>query len=309
MHAQSELINIFKNNNIPLVILKGVSAAVYYSAPMNRTMGDIDFIVPQEMFENACILMDQKGYLPGIQKPLNTRHKNYVKGNIAYELHHHFSYDDLDIEYYIIDGFQHIEYRSIDGIEFPMLPKLANGLVLLAHLRDHLKRGLGLRQVIDWMMYVNEELDDIFWESEFQDAAFKVGMEKLAVTVTRMCQMYLGLSEHIAWCRTAEDHLCFSLMKDLFSYGNFGRKQAEGIVFENAATVIREMGFFHYLQDVGEKKLTLKYHYRWLKPFGWIYQLIYLLKKSFRMKRGTKMLIDLKKSSQRYDLLKKLDIL
>lgn len=52
-------------------------------------------------------------------------------------------------------------------------------------MRNHLKSGLGLRQVIDWMMYVNKELDDDFWENGFGTAAVDASMDKLAVTVTR----------------------------------------------------------------------------------------------------------------------------
>ena len=55
LHAQSELIEIFRGNNIPLIILKGASAAVYYPAPINRAMGDIDFIVPQNLYKTFLI--------------------------------------------------------------------------------------------------------------------------------------------------------------------------------------------------------------------------------------------------------------
>ena len=46
LHAQNELIELFKAHNIPLSILKGTAAAVYYPDPILRMMGDIDFIVP-----------------------------------------------------------------------------------------------------------------------------------------------------------------------------------------------------------------------------------------------------------------------
>ena len=309
LHAQSELIDIFRENNIPLVILKGASAAVYYPVPVNRAMGDIDFIVPQDLYEDACTLMVQNGYTIEKETPLNTRHKGYVKGKFSYELHHHFSYDDLDIEQHIIDGLRHVEYGRIDRIEFPMLPKLANGLVLLAHLQFHLKSGLGLRQVVDWMMYVNKELEDSFWESEFRVAASKVGMEKLAITVTRMCQLYLGLSERITWCQGADENLCLSMIEDLLSYGNFGRKHGKGIVFERTAAIIHKKGLFGYLQQAEEIKFPLYHRHKWLKPFFWIYQVFYLLSRSLKMKRGTRVLSNLKQRSKKNDLLKKLDIL
>ena len=81
------------------------------------------------------------------------------------------NYDDLDIEDCIQPGIQNAERGTVEGHAFPMLPRLANGLVLLAHMRSHIRVGLGLRQMIDWMMYVERELDDAFWASEFQAAA------------------------------------------------------------------------------------------------------------------------------------------
>lgn len=309
LNAQKELICLFQKNNIPLVILKGTAAAIYYPEPLNRAMGDIDLIVPQELYENACCLMIENGYLNGNASASYGRHKQYTKGKFTYELHHHFSDDDLNIEHYIVDGFQQVKYRMIDGVAFPMLPKLANGLVLLVHLRHHLKSGIGLRQVIDWMMYVDKELDDLFWENDFREEASKVGLEKLAVAVTRMCQIYLGLSERITWCHKADDILCQCLMVDIFVYGNFGKKHGKGVVFEKTVTNIQTKGLFQFLQKAGEKKFTLYHRHRWLKPFCWIYQVFYLLKKSLKYKRGTKMLYDLKQSNKRYDLLKQLDII
>lgn len=308
LYAQNELITIFRDNNIPLAILKGTSAAVYYPVPLNRTMGDIDFIVPQDLFKSACDLMINKGFTVEKESLLDIRHIEYVKGKFSFELHHHFSKDDLDIEQYIIDGFQNMDYRMIDKVEFPMLPKLANGLVLLAHIKLHLKVGLGLRQVIDWMMFVNKELDDTFWDREFREAVLKTGMYKLAITVTRVCQMYLGLSERITWCRIADEELCRHLLEDLFTYGNFGLKHAKGLLFEKTATNIHKKGFFQYVQTSCEKKYILYNRHKWIKPIFWLYQFFYLVIKSLKMKRSTRILSDMKQSNQRYDLLKALDI-
>lgn len=61
----------------------------------------------------------------------------------------------------------------------PVLPPLENGLVLLAHVNQHLGSGLGLRQILDWQMFVDAHLTDELWERGFQHAAQQIGMEKL----------------------------------------------------------------------------------------------------------------------------------
>ena len=59
---QTNLIRVFHDAGIPLVILKGCAAAMYYPEPVRRTMGDIDFIVPPEQFDDARHLMEENGY-------------------------------------------------------------------------------------------------------------------------------------------------------------------------------------------------------------------------------------------------------
>ena len=41
LHAERELVMLLETHDIPLVILKGTSAAVYYPEPVSRSMGDI----------------------------------------------------------------------------------------------------------------------------------------------------------------------------------------------------------------------------------------------------------------------------
>ena len=51
LHYQEQLHKLLKENDIPMVILKGTAAAIYYPNPAQRSMGDIDFLVPPEHFD------------------------------------------------------------------------------------------------------------------------------------------------------------------------------------------------------------------------------------------------------------------
>ena len=167
-YEEQELIQLLESHGIPLVILKGAAAAVYYPVPSRRSFGDIDFLVSPERFARATELLEANGYTRGED---NERHIAYSKGGISFELHRRYSHEDVDMERYVLDGLEHRVTGRIDQHEFPMLPPLANGLVLLDHMRGHLKSGLGLRQVIDWMMYCHRELNDGFWQDSFRLAA------------------------------------------------------------------------------------------------------------------------------------------
>ncbi|MCR5060093.1 MAG: nucleotidyltransferase family protein [Saccharofermentans sp.] len=224
--AQDELLDLLSRNNIPAVILKGAAAAVYYPSPSRRSMGDIDLLVPQDLYDKAEELLKTSGYIMVHDRSENPRHSMFAKGGINFELHHHFSHDGIDIEEYLIDGLDHPVTEKIDGHQFPMLPSLPNGLVLLDHMRSHLvASGMGLRQVIDWMMYVNTVLNDDYWNNSFMAVIKEKELYTLAIVATKMCIHYLGLPSTITWCYEADDSLCTDLINYIFSSGNFGRKK------------------------------------------------------------------------------------
>ena len=308
-YAEDDLVQILKSFSVPFVILKGNSAAVNYMDPSRRAMGDIDFIVFGDAFDSVKDILEKNGFEVEMGSFKSPRHIGFVKNGVSFELHRKFSHEDIDIDEYVTDGLNHIRIGKIEDHEFPMLPKLANGLVLLDHMRNHLKSGLGLRQVVDWMMYVYRELDDEFWEKEFSRVAKEKKMDTLAIIATRMCQIYMGLPETITWCKDADEELCEQLMENLLSSGNFGRKQGSGNSVEFVSTHMKSQGTFRWLQRMGEYNWEAYRKHHWLKPFCWIYQGIRYMKKGFKTGRNRKQLSDdLNRSEQRYELLKKLGI-
>lgn len=305
LHGQTQLVNLFEHAGIRLVILKGTAAAVYYPEPFRRAMGDVDFLVPEKFFEEAVNLMIENGYR---EKGNGPRHKEFMKDGVEYELHRRYSPLGMEVEEYIDEGFSQLETGKVGKEAFPMLSSFANGIVLLTHLCAHLKKGVGLRQMIDWMMYVDRELDDAFWEREFKQVAESKSLASLAITATRMCQRYLGLSERITWCASADDRRCDQLLELLFSSGNFGRKNGEGGHVEAVGTRIRNMGLYHYLQSTGEASWKAYKRHPFLKPFCWIYRGFQLAKRGLKTGRGMSMTEDIDRSKDRYELLRSLGV-
>lgn len=307
LHYQEQLYKLLKENDIPMVILKGCAAALYYPNPAQRSMGDIDFLVPHEHYNRTKELLAQNGYKIA-DDPRYPRHIHVHKDGIAFEQHRFFSSEGIEVEEYVTEGMSAIEERSIYGSVFRMLPKLANGLVLLGHMVQHLKTGLGLRQVIDWMMFVHAELDDALWNTAFQKAASAIGLEPAAINMTRLCQLYLGLSDSIQWCQNADIELCDELIENLLSSGNFDRKRGKGSAVEKVTSNITRKGLFRYLQSAGEYNWKAYHKHKWLKPFAWTYQICRYVKKGIQAKRGGKLKEDLARGKQRSDLLKRMKV-
>lgn len=302
-HVQDELRLLLDKSSIPFVVIKGNASAINYSNPTLRIMGDIDILVPQDLYDLTKKILISSGY---VEVRDNGRHSVLKKDDYIFEVHHHFSHE-IDIEELVVNGLENRVVESIDGHEFPMLPKLANGLVLLEHFRRHLQAAVGLRQIIDWMMFVYREVDDEFWNNEFQPILHERGMEKLAVTLTRMCQLYLGLPDDISWCKSADEYLCKLILDSAISTGNFGKKNGTGTIIESVGYRIKSNGLFAQLQHAGEYNWEAYKSHRYLKPFCWVYQLIRYISKSIKTGRSLKQIkSDSFRSKQRYELIKKL---
>ena len=250
---------------VPYVILKGTSVSQYYPYPEYRTMGDIDIMTRREDYETARNQLVDNGYQ--IIKEIY-KEANLVKDGVCIDLHRQFA---------SLNNPDHVKYLDdliIDNINpTHILPDSVNGLTLLDHINQHLEEGLGLRQIIDWMMYVEKCLPNQDWP-EFHKLAKKIELDKLAVVCTRMCELYLGLS-HREWCADTDTDLCHQLMDYILSCGNFGNKRVSGDdVSEKAFAYARTpKAWFRLLQKQGEINWKAARKHKLLRLFAWIYQL------------------------------------
>lgn len=278
LHQQDQLLALLAKNDISLVILKGMAAAVYYPAPEMRAMGDVDFLVPRDQVEKTYDLMRANGY--ELYQDLDDcdKHFSFQKAGIRFELHRYFGiFDSVDKMAYMDDilqkGLQNIEWRACAESRFPMLPPLENGLVLLEHAAGHFRDGLGLRHITDWMLYAHACLTDDFWAKSFLPAAQALGLDVFAQVLTKMCQRHLGLSESIRWCQQANAALCDQLMDYVLEQGNFGSKQMDvgGKVTRLLGTHKGIGEWLRLLQLSGLKHWNAVKRYPFFKPFAWIY--------------------------------------
>ena len=272
MHGQKQLLELLDEHNIPCVILKGAAAAMYYPHPTLRSMGDVDFLVKREDLDRAAEVLEASGYELEHEKDLSKHHFGYSKGGVHFELHWRIPLvreDDEKWMSFFKDGIDHKEFRTIGDFTFPVFHEVLNGLVLIFHVNQHLREGLGLRQIIDWMMYINQ-LSESVWQEQMIPMLEQTGMKTLAFTVTSLCQTYLGLRPIV---ENPEEYPYEALMGLVIEKGNFGRKA--GINGRTVAFVISstEKGsFFRRLQAGGLSRWKAAKKYKVLRHFAWIYQ-------------------------------------
>lgn len=313
LQSQKELVKLFEKSGIPLVILKGNAAAVYYPKPSLRTMGDIDFLVPQDRFNDAEILMKNAGYTKVHGDKDGVRHIEYTRNNVFLEMHHHFSSMGLDIEEAVINGLSKAEYVSIADIQFPVLPVLENGLILLAHIRQHLIDevwSLGLRQIIDWMMYVHANVDKEGWSNDFLGLASKYNLDTLAKTVTYLCHKRLGLPVIPEWAKCADERTSEELLEMVMASGNFGIKlERVKSPIRTAFLNVKKDGVFRYLQEAGIENWKAARKYKILRPFAWCYQIgRYVRKTVIRALNGNAITKELSEANRKAVFFRRLGI-
>ena len=275
---QQELTHVLQAEGLPFVTLKGLAASMYYPEPLARTLGDIDIIVAPRDFSRACSLLLADGYTTTDSLEGNERHVHFEKDGILVELHRRYAVlnsqkaNDL-LDAWIFEAIPQADTASVDEWRFPVLPEPLNGLTLLAHISQHLEEGLGLRQLIDWVVYVSRELPDEKWPA-VQTMTDRLGLTDLARFTARFGQLYLGLpEEHHQWCMGVDDTLCEALADYAFECGNFGHKAGAS----NTVAMVVSHGagfraFFRNLQQRGEANWKAYQRHHALRPFCWIYQ-------------------------------------
>lgn len=277
MQVQQDLCQQLQAAGIPCAVVKGAAAACYYPQPSKRVMGDIDLLVHPEDFDRACQVLSEGAEYIGE----NHRHKEYRKNGIIFEIHHAFATlrnanKNSVLDTYLFSAITAAEEAAIDSYSFRKLSSAPNGLSLLLHIDVHLESGLGLRQIIDWMMFVDREMTDELWYNNIEPMLNQLERKKLAVTITRMCQIYLGLRDEIAWCKDADEQLCRKLMEYILTQGNFGRKSHKRL--NRMISVIdaskNGISFFKILQQRGCLNWKATIRYPFLKKFAWLYQII-----------------------------------
>lgn len=305
--TQAEIVGILQENGITAVTLKGAAAGFYYPYPEYRATGDMDLLVSPEDFDKAAELIRGNGWETTEED--SARHITFQKEGILLELHHFFCSETRigradTPSRQIIASIQKAKHKEIMGMPFFCLPELENGLVLLEHIYHHISTGLGLRQIIDWMMYVNAVLDDEFWQKGFAQAARTYGVEKLAQVTARMAQLYLGLRiEDRTWCMEADEKVCDRFMDYIFNSGNFGGKQEKTRKNEIAILNHLRRSPFERLQTAGLHNWKAAQKFVFLRPFAWLYQSFRYVRQGIVRKNGLiSVLKDSKQSREQAEL-------
>lgn len=300
---ESVLLEQLEQASISVAVLKGSAAAKYYPHPEYRAMGDIDIIPARDRYEEACSLLTHHGFADVTKETPDHRHIQLSKRDITVEVHRYFAKVNDPACAACIDE---LVYNGISA-DGHHLPDDINGLTILAHIGQHLEKGLDMRHVIDWMQFVHVYLNDGKRQTEFARLIRKTGLMKLAVSLTAMCHRYLGLPEEPEWCRTADDDLCDALLRYILKYAEVRAPSQQIFSTLSFMNIRHPVAFMKDLQSYGLKNWRAVERYRALRPFAWMYSAVHCVRKLFRYPEALRSVRQgLREGNQRTDLLDRL---
>ena len=280
LEHQNELVQILRDSGYKFVIMKGFANAFLYPKPELRTIGDVDFLVRIDEFDEIYQLLQGKGYQPSGDGDGGKHHMNLKKDGVLFEMHKRpagtmrkFSGNNQWIIEYFEDGLNFTESVELYGYSFPVFDPVRNGLMLLLHTAGHMQEGIGVRHLLDWGMYADRYLSDDLWNDEFHQMASKLQVDELAKIMTYICQKELGLCACRDWCKDADGYTAYALLEYMVAQGNFGRKAGEtdaGAKFFTES--LDSEGFFRRLDRSSRYSFPIVNKYPLLRPVGWIYQ-------------------------------------
>ncbi|MBQ7850850.1 MAG: nucleotidyltransferase family protein [Clostridia bacterium] len=284
LHEQQEAVALLEQAGFRPAVLKGASAAQYYPEPAYRAMGDSDLLLPGDAADRAAELLAAHGYQRIPAKQAAPRHVALTKNGVKFELHRSFctmadgqladAFDQL-----LIGGLKALRRQELCGYAFPALPQMLEGLVLLEHANHHMLSGIGLRQMLDWLVFVDRAVDDESWSAVFRPKLQEFGLERYAMVIARMGQLYFGLrTQGRTWCAGADEDSCAQLLAFVMDCGNFGVKYGRRRAASNVMTDfggVRET--FRSLQARGCANFAgVIARYPFLQPFAWLMRLVRL---------------------------------
>lgn len=307
----------FLDNNLKVIIVKGLICRSLYPQPDNRPSNDEDLYVEKEYFAQVKAILLAEGLVIIDESDDVT---TFVEQNCGIMIELHTSLFSEESKAYgqyqslFKQAFDDPIVHQIQGIDVYSLSYDLHFLFLLIHFVKHfLHGGVGIRQVIDIIMYAEAYGDKINWQRIYQILE-QLNVCVLILNVFALAKTNLAFNleqiELPADCNL--DNLDYQpLLDDILDAGIFGKSSKERLhsstitlnAMEKGKTSVMGSIFPTYQEMRGKFKYLNKYPL--LLPVAYFTRIYHYLKDND--KTNSQKTIEI--GSQRVDLLKKYKVI
>lgn len=281
--------DILTLNNIPHVFLKGYELQNLYQDPNLRMLGDIDLLVENDYFEQAKNILSTNGFIFDMECE---HHIGYKKDDIEIELHNKL-FDKEECSSELFDNtFNNISIKNFDNT-FTLL-------YIIAHYAKHIKRGAGLRPIIDiYLLIKNKNINQNVLLKKLNE----LNLIKFFNTI--LDEIYIIFKDNLIlhkYTNLANDLIDYSLKKGIHGFAN-GDPQLNWQLNNDYKGNIFLMIISKLFPSTKYLKNKFKSHYHWyLIPILYICNWFSLIKKINKMQNVKKY------NKKEYQLIEKLKL-
>ena len=234
--AVGRFARLMKENGIAYVAFKGLAVARHYPEPFVRTMGDVDFYVPQRDFLRAVDVIE-RGLHVEMDKEDVDKHYSFDWQGIRFEMHYqietfgnrrHQRRFNRMIDEAMAEHTDSFKVCDSDGkeTEVCVLPPTEDLIVVFKHWFNHLLvEGVGLRQTLDMAVLLNAYRDKMN-VGRLMTALDGIGYMKAFRAMLAMMKQYFGMDwmDSFFVSDRRDERYAGKLMAAVMESGNFGRK-------------------------------------------------------------------------------------
>mgnify|MGYP002678592388 FL=1 len=234
--AVGSFARLMKENGIAYVVFKGLAVARHYPEPFVRTMGDVDFYVPQGNFLRAVEVIE-RGLHVEMDKEDVDKHYSFDWLGIRFEMHYqietfgncrHQRRFNRMIDEVMAEHTDLFTVCDSDGkeTEVSVLSPTEDLIVVFKHWFNHLLvEGVGLRQTLDLAVLLNAYKDKIN-VGRLMTALDGIGYMKAFRAMLAMMKRYFGMdwTDSFFVSDRRDERYASKLIAAVMESGNFGRR-------------------------------------------------------------------------------------
>ena len=264
--ALAEIGELFDNEKLMYMPLKGSVLKEYYPLPDLRRSSDIDILVKTEDFDRAAELLKGIGY----EKKFHTSimHEVYTREKVVIELHKQLADEVINEQSVLFTNKVWDNMHISDGFRCVMNPEFMM-VYLLVHMRSHLLSlgGGGIKLVLDIRILKNSmEVDD----EKLSDFLKESGLNNLNSYVHDLiCSWWDGEEIKNEYAATLEE-----IILNSGAYGDY-EIHTNTLMLQGKSNRVKNLAKMLFLSpELMRRKYPVLKKYPALLPFMWIHRIV-----------------------------------
>lgn len=278
-----EILKLFNENNISVIVLKGLVIRYYYPKPDLRTMCDSDIIIHKEDLPKVRKLLLNEGFR---EEEDAGHHIAFLKRGFNLEVHwtlanETFRNGQKCFQEYIWNDARKIKVGRIDTLALSLEDQ---ALHFCAHMASHMAiSGFGVRQLADLVLLVEHEGKNINWNN-FLLKAERSGLLRFSIGMFKVCNHLFNMEiPKELKDNNNDDDVINLVVDDIFTGGVYGQRDLSYTFRAQVGYDIDKDNTFsmvkRYIQIIlpPVNKLSDRYgyakKYKILLPIAWIHHI------------------------------------